>query len=68
MERKQREVYLYIGTFDARATDTQLWNVGPQIGFCDLGFDTIFFHCPGPDQRAFLTAYARDALPRLRSR
>ena len=32
----------------------------------DLGFDTIFFHCAGPDQRAFLEGYGRDVLPRLR--
>ena len=34
--------------------------------YIDLGFDTIFLHCAGPDQRAFLEGYGRDVLPRLR--
>jgi len=33
----------------------------------DLGFDTFFFHCAGPDQRAFLENYGRDVLPRVRA-
>jgi coenzyme F420-dependent glucose-6-phosphate dehydrogenase len=32
----------------------------------DLGFDTLLFHCAGPDQRAFLDGYGRDVLPRIR--
>ena len=35
--------------------------------YIDLGFDYIIFHCPGPNQRAFLEAYGRDVLPRVRS-
>ncbi len=34
--------------------------------FVDAGFDHLYFHSPGPDQRAFLEAYGRDVLPRLR--
>jgi coenzyme F420-dependent glucose-6-phosphate dehydrogenase len=32
----------------------------------DLGFTTLFFHCAGPDQVAFLQGYGRDVLPKLR--
>lgn len=35
--------------------------------YVDLGFDHIFLHAAGPDQRAFLKDYARDVLPRLRA-
>jgi coenzyme F420-dependent glucose-6-phosphate dehydrogenase len=35
--------------------------------YVNLGFDTIFFHCAGPDQRGFIQSYARDVLPRVRS-
>lgn len=31
-----------------------------------LGFDELYFHCPGPDQRAFLESFGRDVLPKLR--
>lgn len=34
--------------------------------YIELGFDELYFHCPGPDQRAFLEGYGRDVLPRLR--
>ncbi len=34
--------------------------------YIDLGFDELYFHSPGPDQRAFLEGYGRDVLPRLR--
>jgi coenzyme F420-dependent glucose-6-phosphate dehydrogenase len=34
--------------------------------YIDLGFNHLFFHCAGPDQRAFLEGYGRDVLPRLR--
>jgi coenzyme F420-dependent glucose-6-phosphate dehydrogenase len=34
--------------------------------YIDLGFDHLFFHSAGPDQRAFLNGYGRDVLPRLR--
>jgi coenzyme F420-dependent glucose-6-phosphate dehydrogenase len=34
--------------------------------YIDLGFDHLFFHCAGPDQRAFLEGYGRDVLPRVR--
>ena len=34
--------------------------------YIDLGFDHLFFHSAGPDQRAFLEGYGRDVLPRLR--
>jgi coenzyme F420-dependent glucose-6-phosphate dehydrogenase len=36
--------------------------------YIDLGFDHLFFHSAGPDQRAFLEGYGRDVLPRLRQR
>ncbi|MBV8822835.1 MAG: TIGR03557 family F420-dependent LLM class oxidoreductase [Ktedonobacteraceae bacterium] len=35
--------------------------------YIDLGFDHIFFHTAGPDQHAFIEAYAHDVLPRLRN-
>jgi coenzyme F420-dependent glucose-6-phosphate dehydrogenase len=35
-------------------------------GYIDLGFDHLIFHCAGPDQQAFIEAYGRDVLPRLR--
>jgi len=34
--------------------------------YIDLGFDHLIFHCGGPDQRAFLEAYGKEVLPRLR--
>jgi hypothetical protein len=34
--------------------------------YIDLGFNYIVFHCPGPDQNAFLTGYGRDVLHHLR--
>ena len=34
--------------------------------YIELGFDELYFHSPGPDQRAFLEGYGRDVLPRLR--
>lgn len=34
--------------------------------YIDLGFDQLIFHAAGPDQRAFLDAYGREVLPRLR--
>jgi coenzyme F420-dependent glucose-6-phosphate dehydrogenase len=34
--------------------------------YIDLGFDHLFFHSAGPDQRAFLYGYGRDVLPQLR--
>lgn len=34
--------------------------------YLDLGFDRIIFHSAGPDIPAFLEAYGRDVLPRLR--
>jgi coenzyme F420-dependent glucose-6-phosphate dehydrogenase len=34
--------------------------------YIDLGFDTIYLHSAGPDQRAFIGGYGRDVLPRLR--
>ena len=34
--------------------------------YIDLGFDHLVFHSAGPDQRAFLEAYGRHVLPRLR--
>jgi coenzyme F420-dependent glucose-6-phosphate dehydrogenase len=36
--------------------------------YVDLGFDHLFFHSAGPDQRAFLEAYGREVLPRLREK
>ena len=33
--------------------------------YIDLGFDQVFFHTAGPDQKAFLEGYGRDVLPRL---
>jgi len=34
--------------------------------YIDMGFDHLIFHSAGPDQRAFLEAYGREVLPRLR--
>jgi coenzyme F420-dependent glucose-6-phosphate dehydrogenase len=34
--------------------------------YIDLGFDHLIFHSAGPDQRAFIQAYGREVLPRLR--
>jgi coenzyme F420-dependent glucose-6-phosphate dehydrogenase len=34
--------------------------------YTDLGFDQLFFHSAGPDQRAFIEGYGRDVLPQLR--
>jgi coenzyme F420-dependent glucose-6-phosphate dehydrogenase len=36
--------------------------------YIDLGFDHLFFHSAGPDQRAFIEAYGRHVLPALRRR
>ena len=36
--------------------------------YVELGFDELVFHGPGNDQAKFLDAFARDVLPRLRSR
>jgi coenzyme F420-dependent glucose-6-phosphate dehydrogenase len=34
--------------------------------YLDLGFDRPIFHSIGPDERAFLTGFGQDVLPRLR--
>ena len=34
--------------------------------YTDLGFDQLFFHSAGPDQRAFIEGYGRNVLPQLR--
>lgn len=34
--------------------------------YIELGFDELYFHTAGPDQRAFIEGYGRDVLPRLR--
>ena len=34
--------------------------------YIDMGFNVIFLHSAGPDQRAFLERYGRDVLPKLR--
>ena len=34
--------------------------------YIDLGFNEIFFHSPGPDQKTFLEGYGRDVLPKIR--
>jgi alkanesulfonate monooxygenase SsuD/methylene tetrahydromethanopterin reductase-like flavin-dependent oxidoreductase (luciferase family) len=34
--------------------------------YTDLGFDQLFFHSAGPDQRGFIEGYGRDVLPQLR--
>jgi coenzyme F420-dependent glucose-6-phosphate dehydrogenase len=34
--------------------------------YVDLGFTDLYFHCAGPDQRAFIEGYARDVFPELR--
>jgi coenzyme F420-dependent glucose-6-phosphate dehydrogenase len=34
--------------------------------YIDFGFDHLVFHSAGPDQRAFLEAYGKEVLPRLR--
>jgi coenzyme F420-dependent glucose-6-phosphate dehydrogenase len=36
--------------------------------YIDLGFDHLIFHSAGPDQAAFIEAYGRDVLPRLRQK
>jgi coenzyme F420-dependent glucose-6-phosphate dehydrogenase len=36
--------------------------------YIDLGFDHLVFHSAGPDQRAFIEAYGRHVLPRLRQK
>lgn len=36
--------------------------------YIELGFSHLVFHAPGPDQERFLRLYAREILPRLRSR
>ncbi len=36
--------------------------------YIDLGFTTLIFHCPGPDQRRFIERYSREVLPKLRER
>ncbi len=36
--------------------------------FIDAGFDQLFFHSAGPDQREFIRGYGRDVLPRLRKK
>ena len=33
-----------------------------------LGFRHLVFHAPGPDQERFLKLYAKEVLPRLRTR
>ena len=35
--------------------------------YIDLGFDQLIFHSASPDQDAFLHAYGREVLPRLRA-
>jgi coenzyme F420-dependent glucose-6-phosphate dehydrogenase len=34
--------------------------------YMELGFNEIYVHTAGPDQRAFLEGYGRDVIPRLR--
>ena len=36
--------------------------------YIDMGFDHLVFHSAGPDQQAFIEAYGRHVLPRLRQR
>jgi coenzyme F420-dependent glucose-6-phosphate dehydrogenase len=36
--------------------------------YIDMGFDQLIFHSADPNQRAFLEAYSRDVLPKLRSK
>lgn len=36
--------------------------------YIDLGFDHLIFHSADPNQRGFLEAYAKNVLPRLRSK
>jgi len=35
--------------------------------YLDAGFDHLVFHAPGADQQRFLTSFAEDVLPRLKS-
>lgn len=35
--------------------------------YIDLGFTCLIFHTPGPDQLAFIEAYGREVLPKVRS-
>ncbi len=34
--------------------------------YLDLGFDEIYFHYAGPDQKGFIARYGKDVLPKLR--
>jgi len=34
--------------------------------YIEAGFDTIYFHSAGPDQRTFIQCYGQEVLPRLR--
>jgi coenzyme F420-dependent glucose-6-phosphate dehydrogenase len=36
--------------------------------YLDLGFTHLFFHAPGPNQRAFIQFYGQNVLPKLRQR
>jgi len=45
--------------------DEVVERVSPYVG---LGFEHLVFHAPGHDQARFLTAFARDVLPRLEQR
>jgi coenzyme F420-dependent glucose-6-phosphate dehydrogenase len=35
--------------------------------YVDVGFDHVYIHQVGPDQEAFIEAYAKDVLPKVRS-
>lgn len=45
--------------------DEHIERIEPYI---ELGFTHLVFHAPGPDQGRFLRLYAKEVLPRLRSR
>ena len=35
--------------------------------FVEAGFDHVYLHQVGPDQKGFIEAFAKDVLPRVRS-
>ena len=45
--------------------EEQIERIAPYI---ELGFRHLVFHAPGPDQARFLSLYAEQVIPRLRSR
>lgn len=59
-----RDTIQKMGCFSSNADD----HVNYARQYMDLGFTHLYFHCPGPDQKAFLEGYGKDVLPRLRAK